>query len=53
MKFSHAELVDPVPHHDWQRGLASGHAELTDRETGETAQIPLDEIVEHTREALA
>jgi prolyl-tRNA synthetase len=54
VKFSDAELVGiPFRITIGKRGLASGHGELTDRETGETSQIPLDEIVEHTRKALA
>jgi len=53
VKFSDAELVGiPFRITIGKRGLANGHAELTDRETGETTQIPLDEIVDHTRKAL-
>ncbi len=36
-----------------KRGLATGTAELTDRATGSTVQIPLDELAEHVREAVA
>jgi len=36
-----------------KRGLATGIAELTDRATGSTVQIPLDELAEHVREAVA
>ena len=37
-----------------KRGLAAGTAELTDRATGSTAQIPLDgELPKHVREAVA
>ena len=36
-----------------KRGLAAGTAELTDRATGATVQIPLDrELPKHVREAL-
>ncbi|HET6189900.1 MAG TPA: His/Gly/Thr/Pro-type tRNA ligase C-terminal domain-containing protein [Trebonia sp.] len=36
-----------------KRGLADGIAELTDRATGETVKVPLDEIAEHVRKTVA
>ena len=36
-----------------KRGLAAGNAELTDRATGETIAVPLDEIPEHVRKTVA
>ena len=36
-----------------QVGVAEGIAELTDRATGETVKIPLDEIAEHVRKTVA
>ena len=36
-----------------KRGLAAGTAELTDRATGETVAVPLDEIAEHVRKTVA
>jgi len=54
VKFSDAELVGiPFRITIGKRGLASGTAELTDRATGETVSVPLDEIAKHVREAVA
>ena len=54
VKFSDAELVGiPFRVTVGKRGLAAGTAELTDRATGLTVQIPLDELAEHVREAVA
>jgi prolyl-tRNA synthetase len=54
VKFSDAELVGiPFRVTIGKRGLASGTAELTDRATGETVSIPLDDIAKHVREAVA
>ena len=54
VKFSDAELVGiPFRVTVGKRGLATGTAELTDRATGSTVQIPLDELAEHVREAVA
>jgi len=54
VKFSDAELVGiPFRVTVGKRGLAAGTAELTDRATGSTVQIPLDELAEHVREAVA
>jgi prolyl-tRNA synthetase len=54
VKFSDAELVGiPFRVTVGKRGLASGAAELTDRATGSTVQIPLDDLPKHVREALA
>ena len=53
-KFSDAELVGiPLRVTIGKRGLASGTAEVTERATGETVAIPLDEISEHVRKAVA
>jgi prolyl-tRNA synthetase len=53
-KFSDAELVGiPLRVTIGKRGLASGTAEVTERATGETVAIPLDEIPEHVRKAVA
>jgi prolyl-tRNA synthetase len=53
VKFSDAELVGiPFRVTIGKRGLASGTAELTDRATGETATIPLDDVAKHVREAV-
>jgi len=38
---------------DAERGLAAGTAELTDRATGSTAHIALDELPKHVREAVS
>jgi prolyl-tRNA synthetase len=53
-KFSDAELVGiPLRVTIGKRGLASGTAEVTERATGETVAVPLDEIPEHVRKAVA
>jgi prolyl-tRNA synthetase len=53
VKFSDAELVGiPFRVTVGKRGLATGSAELTDRATGSTVQIPLDDLPKHVREAL-
>ena len=36
-----------------KRGLADGVAELTDRATGDTVKVPLDEVAERVRKAVA
>jgi prolyl-tRNA synthetase len=54
VKFSDAELVGiPFRVTVGKRGLASGSAELTDRVTGSTVQVPLDDLPKHVREAVA
>jgi prolyl-tRNA synthetase len=54
VKFSDAELVGiPFRVTVGKRGLATGSAELTDRATGTTVQVPLDDLAEHVREAVA
>ena len=54
VKFSDAELVGiPFRVTVGKRGLATGSAELTDRATGTTTQVPLDEIPAGVREAVA
>jgi len=54
VKFSDAELVGiPFRVTIGKRGLAEGIAELTDRATGETVKVPLDEIAEHVRKTVA
>jgi len=54
VKFSDAELVGiPFRITIGKRGLAGGTAELTDRATGSTVAIPLDDIAKHVQEALA
>jgi prolyl-tRNA synthetase len=53
-KFSDAELVGiPLRITIGKRGLASGTAEVTERATGETVPVALDEIPEHIRKAIA
>ncbi|HEY6790201.1 MAG TPA: His/Gly/Thr/Pro-type tRNA ligase C-terminal domain-containing protein, partial [Trebonia sp.] len=53
-KFSDSELVGiPLRVTIGKRGLASGTAEVTERATGETVAVPLDEIPEHVRKAVA
>jgi len=53
VKFSDSELVGiPFRVTVGKRGLASGSAELTDRATGSTVQVPLDEVPAQVREAL-
>jgi prolyl-tRNA synthetase len=54
VKFSDAELVGiPFRITIGKRGVAAGTAELTDRATGETVVIPLDDVAKHVREAIA
>jgi prolyl-tRNA synthetase len=54
VKFSDAELVGiPFRVTIGKRGVAAGTAELTDRATGETTVIPLDDVAKHVREAIA
>ena len=54
VKFSDAELVGiPFRVTIGKRGLAAGTAELTDRATGETIAVPLDEIAERVRKTVA
>jgi prolyl-tRNA synthetase len=53
VKFSDSELVGiPFRVTVGKRGLASGSAELTDRATGSTVQVPLDEVPAQVRGAL-
>jgi prolyl-tRNA synthetase len=53
VKFSDAELVGiPFRITIGKRGLAAGAAELTDRATGETVSVPLDDLAKHVREAV-
>jgi prolyl-tRNA synthetase len=54
VKFSDAELVGiPFRVTIGKRGLAAGTGEVTDRATGETVAIPLDDIAEHVRKTVA
>jgi len=54
VKFSDAELVGiPFRVTIGRRGLAAGNAEVTDRATGETTAVPLDDIAEHVRKSVA
>jgi len=54
VKFSDAELVGiPFRITIGKRGVAAGTAELTDRATGETEVVTLDDIAKHVREAVA
>ena len=54
VKFSDAELVGiPFRITIGKRGLATNTAELTDRATGETVSVPLDDLAKHVREAVA
>jgi prolyl-tRNA synthetase len=54
VKFSDAELVGiPFRVTIGKRGLAAGTAELTDRATGETIQVPLDDLAAHVGPALS
>jgi prolyl-tRNA synthetase len=54
VKFSDAELVGiPFRITVGKRGLAAGNAEITDRATGETVAVPLDDIAEHVRKTVA
>ena len=53
VKFSDAELVGiPFRVTVGKRGLAAGTAELTDRATGSTVHIPLEDLPKHVREAV-
>jgi prolyl-tRNA synthetase len=54
VKFSDAELVGiPFRVTIGKRGLAAGAAELTERATSSTVQIPLPDLPHHVREAVA
>jgi prolyl-tRNA synthetase len=54
VKFSDAELVGiPFRITIGKRGLAAGNAEVTDRATGETVAVPLDDLAEHVRKTVA
>ena len=54
VKFSDAELVGiPFRVTVGKRGLAAGTAELTERATGSTTHIALEELPKHVREAIA
>jgi prolyl-tRNA synthetase len=54
VKFSDAELVGiPFRVTIGRRGLATGTAEVTERASGETVAIPLDDVAEHVRKAVA
>jgi prolyl-tRNA synthetase len=54
VKFSDAELVGiPFRVTIGKRGVAAGTAELTTRATGETVNVPLDEIAKHVGEMVA
>ena len=54
VKFSDAELVGiPFRVTIGKRGLAAGTAELTDRATGSTVHVPLDELAKHVQEAVS
>ncbi len=54
VKFSDAELVGiPFRVTVGKRGLAAGSAELTDRATGSTVQIPLEDLAKHVQDAVA
>jgi prolyl-tRNA synthetase len=54
VKFSDAELVGiPFRVTVGKRGLAAGIAELTDRATGSTVNVPLEDLAKHVREAVA
>jgi prolyl-tRNA synthetase len=54
VKFADAELVGiPFRVTVGKRGLAAGTAELTDRVTGVTVAVPLADLVQHVREAIA
>lgn len=54
VKFRDAELVG-IPYRVTigKRGVASGTAEVTSRATGETVEVPFDQVAKHLREALA
>ena len=54
VKFSDAELVGiPFRVTIGKRGLAAGAAEFTERESGTTVQVPLADLTQHVREAIA
>jgi prolyl-tRNA synthetase len=54
VKFSDAELVGiPFRVTVGKRGLAAGTAELTERATGSTVQVPLADLAKHVKEAVA
>jgi prolyl-tRNA synthetase len=54
VKFSDAELVGiPFRVTIGKRGLAAGTAELTERATGTTVAVPLADLAQHVREAIA
>jgi prolyl-tRNA synthetase len=54
VKFSDAELVGiPFRVTIGKRGLAAGAAEVTDRATGETVEVPFSQVAKHVREAVA
>jgi prolyl-tRNA synthetase len=54
VKFSDAELVGiPFRVTIGKRGLAAGSAEVTDRATGETVEVPFGQVAKHVREAVA
>jgi prolyl-tRNA synthetase len=54
VKFSDAELVGiPFRVTVGKRGLEAGSAELTERATGSTVHIPLEDLAKHVREAVA
>ncbi len=54
VKFSDAELVGiPFRITVGKRGVAAGTAEVTDRATGETTVVALDDIAEHVRKTVA
>ena len=54
VKFADAELVGiPFRVTVGRRGLAAGTAELTDRTTGATVAVPLADLAQHVREAIA
>jgi prolyl-tRNA synthetase len=54
VKFSDSELVGiPLRITIGKRGLASGNIELTDRATGETVEVPLDEVPERVGKSLS
>jgi prolyl-tRNA synthetase len=54
VKFSDSELVGiPFRVTVGKRGLAAGTAELTERATGSTTHIALEELPKHVREAVA
>jgi prolyl-tRNA synthetase len=54
VKFADAELVGiPFRVTVGKRGLAAGTAELTDRAAGTTVAVPVADLVQHVREAIA